>query len=74
MTDGVNGFLVDNDPDEMAALLRSLSSDREKIRRVGLQASRTIVRSWEDCVDEVLRRYNELLSSRGLPLIEKIEE
>ncbi len=74
LTDGVNGFLVDNDPDEMAALLRSLSSDREKIRRVGLQASRTIVRSWEDCVDEVLRRYNELLSSRGLPLIEKIEE
>lgn len=74
LTDGVNGFLVDNDPDEMAALLRSLSSDRERIRRVGLQASRSIVRSWEDCVDEVLRRYNDLLSSRGLPLIEKIED
>jgi len=25
-------------------------------------------------VDEVLRRYNDLLSSRGLPLIEKIED
>ena len=74
LTDGVNGFLVDNDPDEMAALLRSLSSDRERIHRVGLQASRSIVRSWEDCVDEVLRRYNDLLSSRGLPLIEKIED
>lgn len=74
LTDGVDGFLVDNDPDEMAALLRSLSSDRERIHRVGLQASRSIVRSWEDCVDEVLRRYNDLLSSRGLPLIEKIED
>lgn len=74
LTDGVNGFLVENDPDMMSALLRSLSCDREKIRRVGLQASRTIVRSWEDCVEEVLGRYNDLLASKGLPLIEKIQQ
>ncbi len=69
LTDGENGFLVDNDPDRMAALLRELSSDRERVHRVGLRASKTIVRSWEDCVDEVIRRYNALLDSRGLPLI-----
>lgn len=69
LTDGENGFLVDNDPDRMAALLRFLSSDRERVHRVGLRASKTIVRSWEDCVDEVIRRYNALLDSRGLPLI-----
>lgn len=74
LTDGVNGFLVDNDPEQMAALLRSLSDDRERIRRVGLQASRSIVRSWEDCVEEVLGRYNDLLASKGLPLIEKIPQ
>ena len=39
--------------------------------RVGVQASRTIVRSWEDCVEEVLDRYNALLRRRGLPLIER---
>lgn len=72
LDDGVNGFLVDNEASSMSALLRSLSADRERIRRVGLCASRTIVRSWEDCVDEVIRRYNELLKVRGLPLIEKI--
>ncbi len=71
LTDGENGFLVDNDPDRMAALLRELSSDRERVHRVGLRASKTIVRSWEDCVDEVIRRYNALLDSRGLPLIER---
>lgn len=72
LDDGVNGFLVDNEASSMSALLRSLSADRERIRRVGLCASRTIVLSWEDCVDEVIRRYNELLKVRGLPLIEKI--
>ncbi len=74
LTDGCNGFLVDNDASEMAALLRSLSADREKIRKVGLEASRTIVRSWEDCVDEVIRRYNALLGFKGLPLIERIDD
>ena len=70
LTDGENGFLTENDPDKMAALLRSLIHDPERVHRVGVQASRTIVRSWEDCVEEVIDRYNALLRSRGLPLIE----
>ncbi|MBR1488619.1 MAG: glycosyltransferase [Bacteroidales bacterium] len=72
IADGENGFLTDNDPDKMAALLRELIHDPERVHRVGVQASKTIVRSWEDCVDEVLDRYNALLRSRGLPLIEPI--
>ena len=71
LTDGENGFLTENDPDKMAALLRSLIHDPERVHRVGVQASRTIVRSWEDCVEEVIDRYNALLRSRGLPLIER---
>ena len=72
IADGENGFLTDNDPDKMAALLRELIHDPERVHRVGVQASKTIVRSWEDCVDEVLDRYNALLRSRGLPLIEPL--
>ena len=72
IADGENGFLTDNDPDKMAALLRELIHDPERVHRVGVQASKTIVRSWEDCVEEVLDRYNALLRSRGLPLIEPI--
>ena len=71
LKDGENGFLVDNDPDCMAQLLRELIHDPERVHRVGVQASRTIVRSWEDCVEEVLDRYNALLRRRGLPLIER---
>lgn len=71
LKDGENGFLVENDPDKMAQLLRELIHDPERVHRVGVQASKTIVRSWEDCVEEVLDRYNALLKSRGLPPIER---
>ena len=71
LQDGENGFLVENDPDKLAQLLRELIHDPERVHRVGVQASKTIVRSWEDCVEEVIDRYNALLRSRGLPLIER---
>ena len=72
LSDGQDGFLVENDPDSMAALLRELISDPARVHRVGLQASKTLVRSWEDCVGEALDRYNVLLKSRGLPQLEKM--
>lgn len=73
LTDGDNGFLVENDPEAMASLLRKLIADPERVHRVGIQASRTIVRSWEDCVDEVIERYNALLRRWGLDPIKRIQ-
>ncbi len=70
LSDGENGFLTANEPEKLASLLRELSADPERVKRVGREASRTIVRSWEDCVEEVIDRYNALLDSRGLPLID----
>lgn len=64
LRDGENGFLVPNELDAFAARLRSLYHDRAGVRRVGLEASRTIVRSWEDVVDEVLDRYNALIARK----------
>ena len=72
LTDNLNGFLVDNNPDKFAALLRELILDPDRVHKAGLQASRTLVRSWEDCVGEAIDRYNTLLRSRGLPLVEPI--
>ena len=69
--DGENGFLTDNDPDKLAELLRKLIHDPARVHRVGAQAGKTLVRSWEDCVDEVIDRYNALLRSRNLPIIER---
>ena len=72
LTDGENGFLVKNDPADMEALLRRLIADPQRVHRVGVQASKTIVRSWEDCVGEALDRYNVLLKIRNLPTIDKL--
>ena len=72
LTDGANGFLVQNDPAAMEAKLRELVADPERVHRAGVQASKTIVRSWEDCVGEALDRYNRLLRVRNLPQIERI--
>ena len=64
LRDGENGYLVPNELDAFAARLRQLYRDREQVRRVGLMASQTIVRSWEDVVDEVLDRYNALIARK----------
>lgn len=66
ITDNANGFLVENDIHDFEACLRELIADPERVRKAGVQASRTIVRSWEDVVDEVIDRYNSLISRRSL--------
>lgn len=64
LRDGENGYLVPNELDAFAARLRQLYRDRDEVRRVGLTASRTIVRSWEDVVGEVLDRYDAIIARK----------
>ena len=64
LRDGENGYLVPNELDAFATRLRQLYRDREQVRRVGLTASRTIVRSWEDVVGEVLDRYDAIIARK----------
>ena len=64
LKDGENGFLVENQLDAFVAALRELIADPGRVHRVGLQASRSIVRSWEDVVGEVLDRYNRLIAKK----------
>lgn len=66
ITHGVNGFLSHNNLDDFESLLRSLVARRDLVRRAGEEASRTLVRSWEDVVDEVLDRYNALIARKSL--------
>ena len=66
LSDGENGFLIGDDVKSFEAKLRELIADPQRVHRVGVQASRSIVRSWEDVVGEVLDRYNALIASRTL--------
>jgi glycosyltransferase involved in cell wall biosynthesis len=66
LKDGENGFLVSNETEDFAQCIRRLMADPDLVKRVGMEASRSIVRSWEDVVDEVLDRYNALISRKKL--------
>lgn len=66
LKDGENGFLIDNNLTSFEDKLRELIADPARVHRVGVQASKTIVRSWEDVVGEVLDRYNAIISHRTL--------
>ncbi len=66
LTDGETGFKIAGTLDDYEALLRTLAADPERCKAVGRAASRNIVRSWKDIAEEVLDRYNTILTRRFL--------
>jgi 1,2-diacylglycerol 3-alpha-glucosyltransferase len=60
--DGFNGYLSDNDERSYAKTIMRAASDGEKLKAAGMNAGKTIYRSWESIIDEVAGRYNELIS------------
>ncbi|MDE6670300.1 MAG: glycosyltransferase [Muribaculaceae bacterium] len=63
ISDGHNGFLTGNSAAELAEAIRTLGKDKELRKRVGLEARRTLVRSWENVVEEVAARYDDILAN-----------
>ena len=62
----VNGFLTPNDTQAYARQIMFLIEHPEILRKVGDKASKTISRSWENIIDEVLLRYNDIQQSYKL--------
>ncbi|MBR6304088.1 MAG: glycosyltransferase [Paludibacteraceae bacterium] len=63
---GVNGFLTPNDVKAYADQISYLMEHPEILVRVGNKASRTISRSWENVIEEVLLRYRDIQESYKL--------
>lgn len=63
INDGKNGFLTDGSAECFARLVTELSGRRDIIKKVGTGASETLVRSWEDVVDEVIDRYSVIVKN-----------
>ena len=61
ITDGENGFLAEENAASIAAVLRTAGTDLSCLRAVGNRAMEEIYLSWEDCVREARRRYEEVL-------------
>lgn len=67
VTDGVDGLLIGEDADSMAAALLKLCADPQLSRRLGDGASEDLYCSWDERIASAVERYRELiqLKERG---------
>ena len=63
VTDGENGFLIEENADSMAAMLRRLLNTPEAMTRVGQGAQRELYVSWEEAVSRAYRRYGTVIEN-----------
>ncbi len=61
ITDGHNGFLIDETPAAMAELLKRVCCDLPKLHEIGQHAMDEIYLSWESAVDAAYDRYGAIL-------------
>ena len=68
VSDGVSGFLIEENAASMASMLERLMDAPEQMRRVGEGAQREIYISWEDAVKNACARYGAVIDNyrRGL--------
>ena len=59
--DGHNAFLIEENAQSMAALLKELLQDPEHIRQTGIHAGEELYLSWENAVIKAVERYNIVL-------------
>lgn len=61
VTDGQNGFFIQENADSLAAKLRELCAAPEMMRRVGEHAQSELYLSWEDAVARAYERYEVII-------------
>jgi glycosyltransferase involved in cell wall biosynthesis len=64
ITDGRNGFTIEETPEAMAGLLQRVSKDLPHLREVGQHAMDEIYVSWQTCVAEAYDRYQYILEEK----------
>ena len=64
ITDGRNGYLIEENGASMAALLRELGKNPESMRECGRHSMDEIYISWESAVHDAYSRYEELIEKR----------
>lgn len=63
VTDGRNGFFIEENAASMAVMLRRLLPQRELLRQVGENARRELYISWDTSVANACRRYEVVLDN-----------
>jgi glycosyltransferase involved in cell wall biosynthesis len=72
--DGVNGFLVENDAASLTGKIRELIQHPGTIKKAGENARKTLYHPWEAIVDDVHRRYVELIRAHQPPVSHQWED
>ena len=63
VSDGVSGFLIEENAESMAEKLRALCAEPEKMREVGEGAQREIYISWDTAVKNAVERYGVVIDN-----------
>lgn len=63
VTDGVNGFLIDENAEAMSSLLMSVCDDFSYLAQIGENAQRDLYISWEDAVYNAYQRYGVVIEN-----------
>ena len=66
ITDGQNGFLIDENAESMAALLLQAGKDLDHLHDVGMHAMDEIYVSWQECVAKAYERYQFVLAEKKI--------
>gem|GEM_PF-1595900 len=61
ITDKVNGFLIDDNPQALFKLISEVKKYPEVIKLAGEGARKSIYKPWEGIVDSVYQRYVEII-------------
>ena len=59
---GENGYLCEDDPEDLARVIREALADPEALYRVGAAAKATIPIPWSRIIDEVIGYYKDLIA------------
>ena len=69
ITDGRNGFMVEENAESLAAFLLENGDNLELLRQTGQHAMEEIYKSWEDCVALAYDRYQYVLDTKKAGLL-----
>ena len=64
ITDGVNGFLIENNAQALADKIMELCKNKELIKKAGEQAHKDIYVTWDNVVKEVSDRYRKFVNKK----------
>lgn len=63
VTDKVNGFLCEEDPNSLCESILSAFDNKELLEQVGIKAQKEVYYPWEKAVEDAKKRYEEIIES-----------